>query len=133
MSAAPLRRSARIVDGPLVFPSPGGWWRSLRAYSFTASLAPVLLAWAIAAWWSRSGAAGGAATAGANAAGSGTAGSGLALWTVPFIVLAAVLFHAGTNVLNDFYDYVHGVDPDQDPDPTHAITQGVVSPRFMRF
>jgi 1,4-dihydroxy-2-naphthoate octaprenyltransferase len=52
-------------------------------------------------------------------------------WTVPVYILAAVLFHAGTNVLNDFYDYRHGVDGPQDPDPTHAISQGVVSPRFM--
>ena len=75
----------------------------------------MLLAWAIAAWW------------------AGNAGSGLELWTLPFYALAALLFHAGTNVLNDFYDFVHGVDPDGDPDPTHTITQGVVSPRFMRF
>ena len=121
MSAVPLRgdaspsRSSRRVEGPLLLPSPAAWWRSLRAFSFTASLAPVLLALAIAGWWARS------------------EDSELVVWTLPFYALAALLFHAGTNVLNDFYDYLHGVDPDGDPDPTHAITQGVVSPRFMRF
>jgi 1,4-dihydroxy-2-naphthoate octaprenyltransferase len=46
--------------------------------------------------------------------------------------LSAVLFHAGTNVLNDYYDFVHGVDPEDDPDPAHVIPRGIVSPTFMR-
>lgn len=52
-------------------------------------------------------------------------------WTFPLYALSALLFHAGTNVLNDYYDYRHGVDGAEDRDPTHAITQGIVSPRFM--
>lgn len=87
----------------------GGWWRSLRAFSFPASLVPAAMAATI------------------------VLGRGLAAdwWTFPLFVAAAVLFHASTNVLNDYYDYVHGVDTHDDPDPTHAISQGVVPPRFM--
>jgi 1,4-dihydroxy-2-naphthoate octaprenyltransferase len=52
-------------------------------------------------------------------------------WSFPLYGVAAVLFHAGTNVLNDYFDYRHGVDGPEDGDPTHAITQKIVSPRFM--
>ena len=89
------------------------WFVSLRAYSFTASLVPVALALALAMGRS--------------------AGDGIAWWTLPLFTLSALLFHAGTNVLNDYYDFVHGVDTEDDDDPTHAITQGVVTPRFMRI
>jgi len=86
------------------------WAISLRAYSFTASLVPAALAAALAL---------------------GSPGRAV-WWTLPLFALSAVLFHACTNVLNDYYDYLHGVDPPDDPDPTHAITRGVVSPGFMR-
>lgn len=90
--------------------SPGKrWFISLRPYSFTASLMPVALAAAIAV---------------------GNGGP-VAWWTFPLYAVAALLFHAGTNVLNDYFDYIHGVDGPEDEDPTHAITQGIVSPRFM--
>ena len=85
------------------------WVRSLRAFSFPASLVPVAVA---------------AATA-------NTSGEVVAWWTLVPFALAALLFHAGTNVLNDYYDHVHGVDGEDDPDPTHAISRGIVSPRFM--
>lgn len=102
-------------------PAVKRWLISLRAYSFSASLVPALLAAALSLR---------AAGAGAGDAGAATA---VAWWTFPLFALSAVLFHAGTNVLNDYYDYLHGVDTEGDPDPTHAITQGVVSPRFMRL
>ncbi len=87
------------------------WLKSLRPYSFTASAMPVLLAAAFASttpaeatWW----------------------------YLLPF-AFAALLLHAGTNVLNDYYDFVHGVDRADDPDPTHVITQGIMTPRFMKI
>ncbi|MFP4374797.1 MAG: prenyltransferase [Spirochaetaceae bacterium] len=89
------------------------WFISLRPYSFTASLVPVALAIALAVHSSAAGA--------------------IAWWTLPLFTLSALLLHAGTNVLNDYYDFVHGVDAEDDEDPTHAITRGVVSPRFMRI
>ncbi len=85
------------------------WLVSLRAYSFPASLMPVLLAAALAA----------------------TGGLTVSWAMLPLYAVAALLFHAGTNVLNDYYDYRHGVDGPCDPDPTHAITRGIVTPRFM--
>jgi 1,4-dihydroxy-2-naphthoate octaprenyltransferase len=85
------------------------WFFSLRPYSFTASLMPVAMAAALAA----------------------TNNGEILWWSLPFYAVSALLFHAGTNVLNDYFDYRHGVDGPEDQDPTHAITQGVVSPRFM--
>jgi len=89
------------------------WFVSLRPYSFTASLVPVALALALAV--------------------AGSDGGDIMWWTLAPFTLSALLFHAGTNVLNDYYDFVHGVDAEDDEDPTHAITQGIVSPRFMRI
>lgn len=54
------------------------------------------------------------------------------LWiALPFYAIAGVLFHAGTNVLNDYYDYLHGVDTEEDIDPTHLLPKGLVTARFM--
>ncbi|MFP4407203.1 MAG: prenyltransferase, partial [Spirochaetaceae bacterium] len=96
--------SSSVVGTPLK-----RWFLSLRPYSFTASLMPVAVAVAL----------------------SLSGSDPILWWTVPFFALSALLFHAGTNVLNDYYDFVHGVDPPGDPDPTHAITQGVVPARYM--
>ena len=85
------------------------WFVSLRPYSFTASLMPAVLAAAIVLY----------------------RGDEALWWTFPLYALSALLFHAGTNVLNDYFDYRHGVDGPEDEDPTHAITRGIVSPRFM--
>jgi 1,4-dihydroxy-2-naphthoate octaprenyltransferase len=89
--------------------SVSAWWRSLRAYSFPASIMPVLLSVVLAV----------------------QRGAGIHWWALAAFLTSAVLFHAATNVLNDYYDFRHGVDVPGDPDPTHAITQGIVSPRFM--
>ncbi|MFO8065920.1 MAG: prenyltransferase [Spirochaetota bacterium] len=87
------------------------WLVSLRAYSFTASLTPVGLAVAVSVGNERQ----------------------IVWWTLPLFALSALLFHAGTNVLNDYYDHLHGVDGPEDTDPTHAISRGIVTPEFMRF
>lgn len=89
------------------------WFLSLRPFAFTASVMPIALA-AVAAAFLR------------------TEASAELMWgTFPFYAIAGVLFHAGTNVLNDYYDFTHGVDGEDDKDPTHLLPQGLVSPRFM--
>jgi 1,4-dihydroxy-2-naphthoate polyprenyltransferase len=91
------------------------WFLSLRPYSFTASLMPILLAAAVVFVMQQKGEA------------------STPLWvTFPLFAAAGVLFHAGTNVLNDYYDYIHGVDTAADTDPTHLLTRGLVTPRFMQ-
>ena len=85
------------------------WCISLRAYSFPATVVPVGLAVSLAMYRR----------------------SPVLWWTVPVYLGAALLFHAGTNVLNDYYDHRSGVDGPDDADPTHAISRGVVTARFM--
>jgi 1,4-dihydroxy-2-naphthoate octaprenyltransferase len=86
-----------------------GWYRSLRPYSFPASLVPVFSAPAVALY------------------------DGVAVeWIVfPVFLVAALAFHAGTNVLNDYYDYLHGVDREGVADADGMLVRGLVPPRFM--
>ncbi|TVQ18696.1 MAG: hypothetical protein EA382_17450 [Spirochaetaceae bacterium] len=84
------------------------WYRSLRPFSFTASIVPVALAGALSA---------------------GSSGADWRLFAL--YAIAALLFHAGANVLNDYYDHAHGVDTADDPGDAHVIAAGLVTPRAM--
>ena len=67
-------------------------WRATRAYSLPASVVPVLLGTVLAA------------------RGYG-GGNGRFSWlTLLIVLLGAVLAHIGANVLNDYFDFVNGVD-----------------------
>lgn len=105
---APTQVALQHTASPHMTPARR-WLASLRVYSFPASAVPVVLAVVLAA----------------------TASRQIVWWTVPLYAVAAILFHAGTNVLNDYFDYLHGVDGPDDEDPTHVISRGIVTPRFM--
>ncbi|MFP4643132.1 MAG: prenyltransferase [Spirochaetales bacterium] len=105
--------SAATTSNVRKVPGPKLWLLSLRPFSFTASVMPIALA-AVAAVFLQ------------------PELPGDLLWvTFPLYAVAGVLFHAGTNVLNDYYDFFHGVDGSDDRDPTHLLPQGLVTPRFM--
>lgn len=93
------------------------WFTSLRAFSFTATIIPAAIAVTVAGDL------------------AGAPDVHMVPWLIIPFTVAALLFHGGTNVLNDYWDYRHGVDgmirgrPDEDP--THAISRGVVTPPFM--
>ncbi len=73
--------------------TPSVLWRATRAYSFPASVVPVLLGTTLAA--------------------RGYAFSGHAHFdglAFALVLLGAVLAHFGSNVLNDYFDFVNGVD-----------------------
>ncbi len=106
-------RSEKGSCGGTVLPGVKLWFLSLRPFAFTASVMPIALA-AVASVFLHDGAF-----------------TEPAWITFPFFAIAGVLFHAGTNVLNDYYDFTHGVDGEDDRDPTHLLPQGLVSPRFM--
>lgn len=89
-------------------PGPGLWFLSLRPFSFTASVMPMLLALVI------------------------SLDADIQWWVFVCYLLAGLLLHAGTNVLNDFYDYTNGVDAEGDTDPSHLLPRNLVSPRFMQ-
>ncbi len=90
--------------------SPAVLWRATRAYSLPASIVPVLLGSVLAA------------------RGYGTEGRGHFDPVTFFLVLVgAVLAHFGANVINDYFDFVKGVDTR----PEHGsgvLTRGELSP-----
>ena len=88
--------------------SPAILWRATRAYSFPASVVPVLLGTVLAA------------------RGYGELGRGqFNVSTLVIVLLGAVLAHFGANVINDYFDYLKGVDTR----PEHG--SGVLTQRLM--
>ena len=88
--------------------SPAILWRATRAYSFPASVVPVLLGTVLAA------------------RGYGELGRGqFDVSTFVIVLLGAVLAHFGANVINDYFDYIKGVDTR----PEHG--SGVLTQRLM--
>lgn len=73
--------------------TPAILWRATRAYSLPASIVPVLLGTALAL----------------RAYGQQTEGA-FSLATFALVLLGGVLAHFGANVINDYFDFVHGVD-----------------------
>ncbi len=85
------------------------WFSSLRPYSVIPSLIPPLAAVGIARSMEPE----------------------VLRWAFPVYLAATVLLHFGANVLNDYYDYRHGVDHEGTVDTDHVLVAGVVTPRFM--
>jgi 1,4-dihydroxy-2-naphthoate octaprenyltransferase len=86
-------------------------WRATRAYSLPASVVPVLLGTVLAA-------------RGYGAPGAGHFNAGIFL----LVLAGAVLAHIGANIINDYFDFVQGVDtrPDQG---SGVLTRGEMQPR----
>ncbi|HXF81338.1 MAG TPA: 1,4-dihydroxy-2-naphthoate octaprenyltransferase [bacterium] len=84
------------------------WWQAIRPYSLTASVTPVLVG-----------------TAAAAAAG--------VFHPAPFLatLVAAAAIHAGTNLVNDYYDHIRGVDAGQPIGPGGAIQRNELTPRTV--
>ncbi len=83
------------------------WLTALRPVSFTASLIPVLVGTAIAA--------------------QDEFHPGLFVLTL----LGSVAIHAGTNLVNDYFDHVKGTDNDESLGPSGVIQRGLLSPRAV--
>ena len=66
----------------------GVWLKALRAYSLPASVVPLLFGVAYAYW----------------------RGNHPAWWALPLVLLAGILVHLGTNLINDVVDFEQGVD-----------------------
>ena len=88
---------------------PVVWYRATRPFSFTASIIPILV------------------------------GSACALLVGSFSPLAfllclggAVALQAGTNLVNDYYDYRKGADNEESLGPAGFIQRGVLQPNAVR-
>lgn len=84
------------------------WVRALRAYSFSATILPVVCAFLLA-----------------NRSQS-------ADWSLCApMLLCALLLHAGVNLLNDYYDFILGFDTVEARGSSGLLTAGLVSPGWM--
>ncbi len=98
----------RSVSGGEVRRLGAVWWRAVRPFSFTASVTPVLVGSAIA-------------FAGRHF------DSGLFVITL----VATVAIHAATNLVNDYYDHLRGVDTAASVGPSGVIQHGLLPPRAV--
>ncbi|MGH7752946.1 MAG: 1,4-dihydroxy-2-naphthoate octaprenyltransferase, partial [Gemmatimonadales bacterium] len=87
------------------------WWRAVRPFSFTASFTPILVGSASALHQG--------APFPANLANFHPDRFLAAL-------VGAVAIHAGTNLINDYYDHVRGVDTASSIGPSGVIQQGLL-------
>lgn len=85
------------------------WIQAVRAFSFTASVIPVLL--------------GGLFALGAEGP--------KAWYLLPLAVLGGLLLHAGTNLINDYYDYINGVDRECSYGSSGVLVAGLLPPRAI--
>jgi 1,4-dihydroxy-2-naphthoate octaprenyltransferase len=88
-------------------PAAALWWKALRAYSVPASIAPVLV---------------GAAYAAAS-------GADVTWWQLPLVLLAGMLLHIGTNLVNDAADFATGVDKPGAQGGSGVLTSGWLTAR----
>jgi 1,4-dihydroxy-2-naphthoate polyprenyltransferase len=82
------------------------WVQAIRVFSLTASLIPVLV--------------GAALSVGV---------SSVAWWLLPLAILAAECLHAGTNLVSDYFDFVHRVDKDYTFGSSRVIVEGLLPAR----
>jgi 1,4-dihydroxy-2-naphthoate octaprenyltransferase len=106
--AIPWRSPAtRSVTIPV--PEPvRNWFMATRPFSFTASIVPVLLGTLLAA-------------------SDGSFGPGLLV----LVLIASVLVQAGSNLVNDYFDFVRGADKPASLGRGGFIQRGIISPRAI--
>jgi 1,4-dihydroxy-2-naphthoate octaprenyltransferase len=99
-------RPRRLEDEPHLRRFIRMWWMATRPFSFTASITPVVLGSVWAAY------------------------DGYWSWTLFAITLVgSVAIHAGTNLINDYYDWKKGADTPESLGPNRALKEGYITPR----
>lgn len=84
----------------------GVWLKAVRAFSFTASGMPVILAAAFALY----------------------KGADINCYNFPPVILCALLIHGASNLLNDYVDFKKGVDTPDSLGSSHVLTRGQIKP-----
>jgi 1,4-dihydroxy-2-naphthoate octaprenyltransferase len=83
------------------------WFMALRPVSFTASVIPVLVGTAIAAEYE------------------------FDALLFALALFGSIALHAGTNLVNDYFDHVKGTDNEESLGPSGVIQRGILSPRAV--
>jgi 1,4-dihydroxy-2-naphthoate octaprenyltransferase len=85
------------------------WFQASRPFSLTASVLPVVIGAVLAA-----------------------SAEGPVLWPLfPLIVVCSLLFHIGTNMVSDYFDYCRGVDRDETLGGSRVLIEGLVTPKQL--
>jgi 1,4-dihydroxy-2-naphthoate octaprenyltransferase len=105
-SAGAARHAERRIAGVPV----RIWWRAARPFSFTATIIPVTLGAVLA---------------------PPTEGTIVRVLLYTATLAGALAVHAGTNMVNDYYDHINGIDDADSLGPSKAIQQGVLTPCQM--
>jgi len=82
------------------------WTQAVRAFAFPASIVPVLVGAAVAA----------------------SQPGPVLWWAFPLALLGGVLFHAGTNLVSEYYDYARGVDRPDTGGRNNVLVRGLLRP-----
>ncbi len=88
---------------------PGVWLRAIRVFSFTASVVPILVGTAVAAYH-----------------------GDVNLALTATMLLASIATHAGSNLANDYFDHRRGIDSAASLGPTGVIQDGSLSANQVR-
>lgn len=83
------------------------WLQAIRAFAFPASIVPVAV--------------------GAMLALNSTSDVRWELF--PLVLICAILYHAGTNLMSDYFDYVKGVDKNYTFGSSRVVVEGLLTPR----
>ncbi len=87
----------------------GVWFQATRPFSLTASVLPVVIGAVLAA-----------------------AAEGPVSWPLfPLIVACSLLFHIGTNMVSDYFDYRRGVDRDETYGGSRVLVEGLLTPKQL--
>ncbi len=102
---------SNAADSTLAAPrsSVSLWLQAVRAFSFPASVVPVLLGGLFAL----------------------TAPGLRHWWLLPFAVLGGLVLHAGTNLVNDYFDFEKGVDCEGSHGSSGILVAGLLPPRAI--
>jgi 1,4-dihydroxy-2-naphthoate octaprenyltransferase len=104
-AATTTRRVRRLEDEPALRRFIRTWWMAVRPFSFTASVTPVVL---------------GSVLAGYDGAWN--------WWLFAVTLIGSVAIHAGTNLINDYYDLKKGADTQESLGPNRALKEGMLTP-----
>ena len=85
------------------------WFQATRPFSLTASVLPVVIGAVLAA-----------------------SAEGPVSWPLfPLIVVCSLLFHIGTNMVSDYFDYRRGVDRDETFGGSRVLVEGLLTPKQL--
>jgi ABC-type nitrate/sulfonate/bicarbonate transport system permease component len=104
--SAQTRRRRNVEDEPRLRRFLRIWWMAMRPFSFTASVTPVVLGAVLAAYdgfWN--------------------------WWLFGITLIGSVAIHAGTNLINDYYDWKKGTDTPESLGPNRALQEGMLTPQ----